>query len=846
MPAIWNINKGYDVNNKKVSSKLTFEVGEKFNGRIVDKAEGNEVLVKLADGWQFTAEIDGEFNVENQGLIKFAVEGFENGKLKLKIVQGEKKESNSTGDSLLNLMEKEGLPKADMELLLAMTKHNLPLTKENIVYIKSIIQFSEKINKSLEEIDDFIGKFIAGKGIDPQSTEAKEIQNVLKDFFNSFKKMSNEDILLFLENDIDLNKENIQSYNKLFKGDNTLKEYFDSVGNELNLLKEESQVTQNIKEPLKNILLGRASSFNVTSYNEALSKLEDITDTTVLEMVKENSVDKKEFTKETLNKVVSNILNRNIYLSDSEFEQTTNMLRVISNDNVEENILMEVTQKINTAIIKEPLKNILSDRVSSFNSTNYSEALSKVDNITDNLFLKIVKGNSIDQTEFTKDTLNKVVSNIFNSDINLTDAEFEQTTKLIRTILEDNVNENRLEGSKFENKNIDELTSKKAEPQLNNDSQIASKIYDSNETAKSKINIMTLLKSMMKTDTAIVKEPLKNILSERVSSFNFTSYNEALSKLDEITDNTFLEMVMENSINKTEFTKDTLNKVVSKIFNTDINLSDSEFEQTTDMLRLILEDNVEKNGIDGRKVNNKTLDELNLKATEPQLNKELQKGIPDEEKLNLKSDIRTQEQKYSNEVMNLRELLDKGEGINSKDLIKNEIKVKLEEMKEVIKELIKVSDNESLKNSKIMELIKGNMNDFKLFNSISNEYYYLDIPIKQNNNEYPCKLIIKDNRKDGKKIDRSNIKMVVSVKTINLGSIDGYLKVRDSNLDIDLKCDDKYMKIIDKDKEKLINTLKTLGFFVNVIVTKKNKDVDITTCRDFFDDSNTRAIDTTV
>ena len=39
MPAIWNVNKGYEVNNKKVSSKLTFEVGEKFNGRIVDKGE---------------------------------------------------------------------------------------------------------------------------------------------------------------------------------------------------------------------------------------------------------------------------------------------------------------------------------------------------------------------------------------------------------------------------------------------------------------------------------------------------------------------------------------------------------------------------------------------------------------------------------------------------------------------------------------------------------------------------------------------------------------------------------------------------------------------------------------
>ena len=148
MPAIWNVNKGYDVNNKKVSSKLTFEVGEKFNGRIVDKADGNEVLVKLADGWQFTAEVDGDFNLENQGLIKFAVEGFDNGKLKLKIIQGDQKGKNLSGDSLLNFIESEGLSKGDMELLLSMTKHNIPLTRENIVYIKSVIQFNEKINQN--------------------------------------------------------------------------------------------------------------------------------------------------------------------------------------------------------------------------------------------------------------------------------------------------------------------------------------------------------------------------------------------------------------------------------------------------------------------------------------------------------------------------------------------------------------------------------------------------------------------------------------------------------------------------------------------------------------------------
>ena len=747
MPAIWNVNKGYEVNNKKVSSKLTFEVGEKFNGRIVDKGEGNEVLVKLSDGWQFTAEVDGEFNLENQGLIKFTVEGFENGKLKLKIVQAEQKGSTVTGDSLVNLMEKEGLPQGDMELLLSMTKHNIPLTRENIGYIKSIIQFSEKMNQSPEEINDFINKFISGKGIDPQSNEAKELQTVLKDFFNSFKKMTSEDILLFLENDVELNKENIESYNKLFKGDNTIKEYFDAVGKEITILKEELPVTQNIKE---------------------------------------KTIKDPNYKMESVAKADNNINYTKASVNDSQIASKA----YDSNETVKGKIsimtLLKSMMKTDTALIKEPLKNILAGRASSFNFTNYNEALLKLESVTDSTILEMVKGNSTNQIEFTKNTLNKVVSNFFNMEMDLSDSEFEQTMNIVRLILEDNVEENSLVGSKTQNNTSYDFTSKIAEPQVISNSLAytsdAEKL-DIVDKGGTKLQQEVTLKGDLKTlEQAIINEDSE--LGEKP--------------------NQKIDMYVEE---KTDLKADA--KIQGKELQKDgqlINKGNLNQEITSEVGR------------------NKG-EEVQTKAQNDSLNE----GT----KIKLKSI----------DEVNLRTLLEKGERINSKDLIKTDIKVKLDDMKDIIKELIKLSENETLKNSKAMELIRTNINDFKLFNSISNEYYYLDIPIKQNNNEYPCKLIIKDNRKDDKKIDGSNIKMVVSVKTINIGNIDGYLKVRDSNLDIDLKCDEEYMKIIELGKEKLINGLKTLGFFVNVIVTQKSKEVDITTCRDFFDNSNTKAID---
>ncbi|MFQ9617435.1 MAG: flagellar hook-length control protein FliK, partial [Clostridium butyricum] len=126
MPGIWNINNGYNMNTRKVSSKLTFEVGEKFTGRIVDKGDGKDVTIKLSDGWQFIAELDGKVNLDDIKLVKFQVDGFENGKLKLKLVKGDTSNNNvDEGDeNFQEVVEKEGLSKEDVELLKKMVKHN--------------------------------------------------------------------------------------------------------------------------------------------------------------------------------------------------------------------------------------------------------------------------------------------------------------------------------------------------------------------------------------------------------------------------------------------------------------------------------------------------------------------------------------------------------------------------------------------------------------------------------------------------------------------------------------------------------------------------------------------------
>ena len=233
MPAIWNVNNSYNVNNKKYSSKLTFEVGEQFSGKIISKGEGNEATVKLADGWQFSATIDGSIESEENVPLQLQVEGYEDGKLKLKIVKKEADSNNLANDSLSEVIDKEGLGKEDVDILKKMMKHNIPLTRENITFVKSLLQFNTKINMDNNEIDNFILKYIDSKGISGESEQGKQIINTLKEFFVNFKNMKPEEILFFLENNIELTSENIESYNKLFSSNgNTVKEFFDNIKND--------------------------------------------------------------------------------------------------------------------------------------------------------------------------------------------------------------------------------------------------------------------------------------------------------------------------------------------------------------------------------------------------------------------------------------------------------------------------------------------------------------------------------------------------------------------------------------------------------------------------------------
>ncbi|SQB86175.1 rhoptry protein [Clostridium paraputrificum] len=619
MPAIWNVNNSYNVNNKKYSSKLTFEVGEKFSGKIISKGEGNEATVKLADGWQFSATIDGSIESEENVPLQLQVEGYEDGNLKLKIVKKEVESNNLANDSLSEVIDKEGLGKDDVDILKKMVKHNIPLTRENITFVKSLLQFNTKINMDNNEIDNFILKYIDSKGISGESEQGKQIINTLKEFFVNFKNLKPEEILFFLENNIELTSENIESFKKLFSSNgNTLKEFFDNIKNDFAGIEVE------------------------------MKELEDNT----------------------------------------------------SNSKIEEKHL-----------------------------DNSLKALGE---------------------EINKDKLG------YNS--------------------------------------------------------LVSKLYDSNDMSKGKVSMLAVLKSMTGGDDNLLREPIKDILIGKKEQFTTNEYNIALGKINNLSDEEFINIVKDvlgKNGELKEISKDTVNIVLRSLFGKDIEVGEAELRKIQDVIEYKFQE---------LELNNEGVNEDKL----------IGNNIVNKTITTLEQEVITGGNKKI---------------LSANELIKNDINKKIDGIKDIIKELLVASKGEGEGAEKVIQLLKNNISEFKLFNTISNEYYYLDVPINREMTEYPCKLIIKDNRKDGKKIDRTDVKIVVTVKTVNLGVVDGFLSVKDKGLDVELKCDKNYTKVLELSKSKLLNDLQKLGFNINIKVSMREEDITLASCREFFNDKAMNGID---
>ena len=578
---------GKYIRTQKIGFKgnYDFKQGDTLKGIVVKHdAESNEVTIKLTNGMEIEAEIQGDVELKG-GILKFEVTEFKDNTLFLKlsdnkadVIQGEA--SKKITDEIMNFIIKEGLKKEDYNMLKAMVKYNIPLTRENITTVKSVLEFSGKMNNNPQEIKSFINTYLNSRDIVVNSREGLQIAQKLYEFFKAFSKADLQEVLLFLENNIEFTKENLDSFNKLFNSENTMEKVIDAV-------------------------------------NEEIGKAIAIED----ELLSENTVE------QSLKQIT--LKNGDEYTGKGKGT--------------------EVGKTIMATLVKES---------------------SKSHSINDNIVKDIIKNHSI------------------------TDDDAKEIIKLMRN--------------------------------------------DSNYVMSKK----TLKENILKhTGREVVLNDV-----------------EAKS--------------LEAIINK-EVIKDKDINFIKSLFN-------------------------------------------NIESKQISVAKELESN-----------DIREN-------IFNI-----------SKNLAKN-VTEKSEGAKEVIRNIISSLKESNGNSTQILNIMKSSINDLKLFNKINDQYYCLDIPVNFKENEYPCKLIIKEDRKNGKVIDSTNFKVAVSVKTVKLGTVDALLDVKNRNIDIQLKCDKNVMNLFVISKDKLKDIVESSGFSTKIEVVERTEKLQLLSCREFFNDNNIAVVDITV
>ena len=592
---------GKYIRTQKIGFKgnYDFKQGDTLKGIVVKHdAESNEVTIKLTNGMEIEAEIQGDVELKG-GILKFEVTEFKDNTLFLKlsdnkadVIQGEA--SKKITDEIMNFIIKEGLKKEDYNMLKAMVKYNIPLTRENITTVKSVLEFSGKMNNNPQEIKSFINTYLNSRDIVVNSREGLQIAQKLYEFFKAFSKADLQEVLLFLENNIEFTKENLDSFNKLFNSENTMEKVIDAVNEEIGkaIAIEDELLSENtVEQSLKQITLKNGDEYTGKGKGTEVGK------TIMATLVKESSK----------------------------------------------------SHSINDNIVKES---------------------SKSHSINDNIVKDIIKNHSI------------------------TDDDAKEIIKLMK----------------------------------NDSNYVMSK-----ETLKENI--------------------LKHTGREVV-------LNDVEAKS------------LEAIINK-EVIKDKDINFIKSLFN-------------------------------------------NIESKQISVAKELESN-----------DIREN-------IFNI-----------SKNLAKN-VTEKSEGAKEVIRNIISSLKESNGNSTQILNIMKSSINDLKLFNKINDQYYCLDIPVNFKENEYPCKLIIKDDRKNGKVIDSTNFKVAVSVKTVKLGTVDALLDVKNRNIDIQLKCDKNVMNLFVISKDKLKDIVESSGFSTKIEVVERTEKLQLLSCREFFNDNNIAVVDITV
>lgn len=387
-----------------------------------------------------------------------------------------------------------------------------------------------------------------------------------------------------------------------------------------------------------------------------------------------------------------------------------------------------------------------------------------------------------------------------------------------------------------------------------------------NEVKKLDLNSLLMMKE---SNISITESNIKSFINVATSQFDlFNEVTEAKTVLDgelnsnieESFDNT-MKKVSSNNANNNEassannkgknniLTKE-LNIIADILENKEIEVSNKNVVIDNKDIEIVNKATILEDKEESKKVSEGNIKDNNSleKGKENQSGKEGKPAITDYKdiKENLLSKVNTKEIATADGKVNIVEDLESE--LNLKDmlpthkLVKDEIKDKINNLKTSIMDIIKVAEDNQNTVNKVFQLIENKLQDFKMFNTLSNDYYYLNLPMNIKEDKYDCKLVIKDERNKGKKLDSKNMKIATSIATLNMNTVDAYITVMNNNVSIEIRAEEAFTKMLTKFQRKLMEDLSVNNYNFNVYVTEKVDEFSLIKCREFFADEDFSAL----
>ena len=167
--------------------------------------------------------------------------------------------------------------------------------------------------------------------------------------------------------------------------------------------------------------------------------------------------------------------------------------------------------------------------------------------------------------------------------------------------------------------------------------------------------------------------------------------------------------------------------------------------------------------------------------------------------------------------------------LKPEELDENNVKPEFKKLLNLLIQLESSIGDDDKNNYEIRDALMNLRNFVNIIKSINSNMNYIHIPIIVNNKQTDVKIFIYERGKRNKKIDVSNTSIAICLSTDNIGYVEGYIEIRDKNINVIFKLDNKSASdTINNHKEVLIDALRSKGYSISIhAVEKKDEPIGL-------------------